>query len=188
MGRIFWGLMGLLTAAAVHIAFVLFGPQYLFQSFAKNTDFGRTANQLVILSDDTRHAILPALRGAGVAAVCNVDLSKGKVRMVLQPPKFYWSLAIFTQGGKQVYALNDSQANNETINIDLVRAKPITEQVLGKSNDDDEDVSTIETAAWRVELIEPKAYAVIWAPLEDSLRAPDTIEALKASQCGLKKS
>jgi uncharacterized membrane protein len=148
-----------------------------------------TLHSLLILQDVARRSLLPALRGPGVAAVCNVDLSKGTVRMVLLPPKFYWSLAIFTQGGKQVYALNDSQTDNDAINIDLIRAKPILEQVLSKNTEEeDDDVSLVDAAAWRVELTEPRAYAVLWAPLEDPLAAPATIEALQASHCGLKKA
>ncbi len=179
-------MMGFLLAGAVHIGFVLFGPPQLFWLRAGGSDFGAKTNELRILADDTRRMILPALRGPGAVAVCNIDLSKGTVRMALQPPKFYWSLAIFTQGGKQVYALNDSQTDNDVINIDLVRAKPILEQVLAKNAGDDDEVSIVDTAAWRVELIEPRAYAVLWAPLEDPLDGPQTIEALKASRCGLK--
>jgi uncharacterized membrane protein len=188
VGRIFWGMMGLLLAAAIHIGFVLFGPQQLFWAHVRGTEFGRKTNELLILQDETRRSLLPTLRGPGVAAVCNVDLSLGTVRMVLVPPQFYWSLAIFTQGGKQVYALNDSQADNDEINIDLVRAKPVLEQVFAKNAEEDEDVSLVDAAAWRVELVETHAYAVLWAPLEDPLEAPHTINALQASRCGLKKA
>jgi uncharacterized membrane protein len=185
MGRVFWTILGLVGAVFVHICFVLFAPLELFRAYSSFNKSVTASNTLVVLASDTRRSMLPSLRGPGVAAYCDIDLSMGPVTIAMRPPKTYWSLAVFSQTGRQLYALNERQADAEEIAIDFKRAPSLIEQVAGGGGDD-EGVSLIENAAWTVELSDVHAYAVMWIPYADALQVSDGEKALKAGRCGLK--
>ncbi len=114
----------------------------------------------------------------------DIDLSKGPVTITMRPPKTYWSLAVFSQTGRQLYALNERQADAEEIAIDFKRAPSLIEQVTGGGDDD--GGSLIENAAWTVQLNDVQAYAVMWVPYADALLVSEGEKALKAGSCGLK--
>ncbi len=186
MGRLFWSFMAILSAILIHISFVLFAPAYIFRGFSKLDDATRVSNQFVVLPQDRRRTLLPSLRGPGVAAYCDIDLSRGVVSITMQPPKTYWSLAVFSQTGKQLYALNEQQADTELIAIDFKRAPSLIEKVIG-SGDEEENISFVDSAAWSVELADQHAYAVLWIPYPDTLQVGEGEQAMKASSCALKK-
>jgi uncharacterized membrane protein len=183
MGRFFWAVMACTGAVLVHIGFVLYGPSKLFQTYASFDKAIATSNTLVVLPDIARRSLLPSLRGPGVAAYCDIDLSKGPVTIALRPPKTYWSLAVFGQNGRQVYALNERQADAEDIAIDFKRAPSLIEQISGGGEDD--TVSIIQGAAWTVQLKDRHAYAVLWIPYADPLLIADGERALKSGRCSL---
>jgi uncharacterized membrane protein len=184
MGRVFWTIMAMVGAILVHICFVLFAPLELFRAYSSLNKAVTASNTLVVLPSDARRNMLPYLRGPGVAAYCDIDLSNGPVTIAMRPPKTYWSLSVFSQTGRQLYGLNERQADAEEIAIDFKRAPSLIEQVAGGS--DEEGVSLVENAAWTVELSDVHAYAVMWVPFADALQVSDGEKALKAGRCALK--
>ncbi len=186
MGKVFWCIMGLAGAVLVHICFILFAPLELFRIRSSFSDTIKFSNQLVILPDDVRRNLLPSLRGPGVAAYCGIDLSGGAVTIAMRPPQTYWTLAVFSQRGEQLYALNERQADAEEIAIDFMHAPSLIEQVMGGNEEQGEKFS--ETAAWTVQLRDFHAYAVLWVPYADPLRVKDGETLLKSGRCGGKAS
>jgi uncharacterized membrane protein len=183
MGRLFWIFFGLLAGAAAHISYVLFVPGLLF---------GRTTDQLTangpgmqILAPDRQRNALPGFSGDSVAALCRLDLSKGKTALSLKVPPSYWTLAIYTQSGKQVYALNDKQAGVEQLDIVVSRTKSVIDQV-NAVGDQGEVLDDIANAAWTVDMPDTKGIALLWAPLSDP-HGRSAMEALvKQGTCGTK--
>jgi uncharacterized membrane protein len=186
MGLPFWSLTGLLTAVAVHLAYVLFAPGFLFATQSRLAAATDSANAIDILTDERRGQLLPTLRGDGIAVVCNADLAKGDVRFEVQLPETYWSLAVFSRSGKQVYQLNDAQAETTSVALEMRYAKSIFERILGASDEDEAVV--IQDAAWTVDLSERQAFAVFWVPLTDPLLREPTMATLKKGRCSLKQT
>jgi uncharacterized membrane protein len=184
MGRIYWSIMGLVGAVLIHICFVLFAPFELFRIRSSFSDAIKVSNQLVVLPGDLRRNLLPSLRGPGVAVYCGIDLSRGPVTIAMRPPQTYWSLAVFSQSGEQLYALNERQADADEIAIDFKHAPSLIEQITGSGDEDGEKFS--ETAAWTVQLRDFHAYAVLWVPYADPLYVKDGESMLKAGRCGAK--
>ncbi len=183
IGRFFWPVFAIVLAVTTHVAFVLFAPKMLFGS--QTTQAASLArDEFTILDSTTRRKLLPSLMGPGVAAFCSMDLTNGPVRIEMKLPKVYWSLAIFSQSGKQLYTINDQQADTDSIVIDLVRAASLVDQVLAGGAD--EESINIENAAWRVELIDPRAYAVLWLPVDDALLVDSARATIGASICRTK--
>jgi hypothetical protein len=176
-----------LCAALIHIVMVLYIPYEAFRAYSKFDVATRTANQLVVLPSDTRRSLLPSLRGPGVAAYCNIDLTKGPVSILLQPPATYWSLSVFSRSGRQLYALNERQADTAQIAIDFKRSPSLLGRIMGTGTDED-ITPTIDSAAWNVELSDAQAYAVMWIPYADPGLVKLGEEQMKSSSCSLKKA
>lgn len=185
MGIPFWSVTGLLTAIAAHLAYVLIAPGFLFSTQSRLVAATEATNAIDILTDERRNQLLPTLRGDGIAVMCNADLAKGNVRFEVDLPETYWSLAVFSRSGKQVYQLNDAQAETTSVAVELRYAKSIIERVLGASEDEEELI--IQDAAWTVDLPERQAFAVFWVPLTDPLLREPTLATLKKGKCSLKQ-
>jgi uncharacterized membrane protein len=185
--RLYWITVAVLGAVLVHIVMVLFAPIEFFRVYSRLDSATRSANALVVLPPDTRRSMLPAFRGPGVAAYCKIDLSKGNVSITLLPPNTYWSLSVFSTTGRQLYALNDRQADTDQIAIDFKRAPSLIDKVLGAGSDDEAAVS-LESAAWTVELPDVQAHAVLWIPYADPLLIKSGEEQMARSSCAAKKA
>ena len=93
---------------------------------------------------------------------------------------------IYSQSGKQVYALDDVQAGSNAFTIELSRSKSFIDQILATG--DSEDASQIENLGWRVETSERRGLAIVWIPLSDQLMRKPFEEIIKDSRCEPKGS
>lgn len=182
MRKLFWMLLGLLAGAALHIVYVLYFPSFVLNRQISSLVGGNGNNQMVLLSADRPQQVLPGFVGESVIALCRVDLSKGKVALSLTVPDGYWSLAIYSQSGRQVYALNDKQAGADTFTIVMEQARSLIEQVTS-AGDNEDVVDTIAKAAWSVEINEPRGVVVLWSPLVNPLLRPQLEAVMKNSSC-----
>jgi uncharacterized membrane protein len=187
MGRLFWIFMALLIAVSVHIIYVLSVPGLVFQRDVARASRGSEANSMHVLTKAERLGILPAYAGESVTALCRIDLSKGKIALNLKVPVSYWSFAIFTEKGRQVYALNDKQAGAETFDVEISRAKSLIEQVTGVGEPEDA-AEEINNSAWSVEMVEQRGIALLWVPLAEPLMRPAIEAIIKESRCGTSKT
>jgi uncharacterized membrane protein len=184
MARLFWISMALLIAVGVHIMYVLAVPGMVFQRDVARASRGSAANTLHLLTKAERLGILPSYAGESVTALCRIDLGRGKVTLNLKVPGSYWSFAVFTEKGRQIYALNDKQAGAESFDVEITRAKSLIDQLTGVGEPEDA-VDEINNAAWSVEMLEQRGLALLWVPLSEPLMRPAIESVVKDSQCGI---
>ncbi len=185
MGRVFWLLTVGLVAVATHIAYVLFAPGWFFQQRLNATTDGKPDNSFFVVAPEKQAQLFPLATPDDVVGVCKYDLGSGKLVLSANLPRTYWTMSIYTQSGKQVYALNDVQAGSSAFSIDVSRSKTMLEQVF--SNPEAEDAGQIENLGWRVETSERRGLAIVWIPLSDALMRPRVEAIIKESRCEPKK-
>ncbi len=182
MARLFWIIIGLLTAASVHILYVLLVPGMALESNVAALSGNAARNTFHVLPARSTSALMPGHAGDGVSAMCRIDLGKGKVGLSLQVPDMYWTLAIYSQSGKQIYALNDKQAGVDRFDIEITRARSLIEMVtsLGEVEEGGDEISN---AAWTVEMPDSRGLMLLWVPLPDPLLRPAVESILSAGTC-----
>lgn len=181
MGKLFWILTVSMIGLATHISYVLFAPALLFQQKLYQTTEGRPDNSFFILTPEKQAQLFPAATVLDVVGVCKYDLGAGQLLLSATLPKTFWTMAIYTQSGKQVYALDDVQAGSSEFTIELSRAKSLLEQILATGEPD--DVGQIENLGWRVETTERRGLAIVWIPLSDELMRKPFEAIIKDSRC-----
>lgn len=186
MGKLFWVFLAGLGGIGVHILYVLLVPSAVFQrdvlAMAKD---GKT-NALQLLQPAEQSALLPGFAGDGVTAVCRIDVSKGKVGLALKVPNTYWTLAIYSQSGRQTYSLNDKQAGVDSFEIIVSKSRTLLEQVANVATSEDVN-DEINNAAWNVEMPDRQGLAFLWVPLTNTLSRPAVEDIVKESRCALKE-
>jgi uncharacterized membrane protein len=165
----------------VHISYVLFAPGFFFKQKVFSVTDGKPDNSFFILEPQKQALLFPMATGQDVVGVCKYDLAGGQLVLTADLPKAYWTLSIYTQSGKQVYALDDVQAGSSSITIDLSQTKTVFEQLF--SNPDAEDAGQIENLGWRVQTTEQRGLAIFWIPLADKLARPRIESIIKSSTC-----
>jgi uncharacterized membrane protein len=185
MGKLFWLFICGLLALAMHIAFVLFAPSYLFEKKLYATTDGKADNSFFVLTPEKQSQLFPNASAIDVVGVCKFDLQMGPVKFTAQLPKSYWSVSIYTNSGKQIYALDDVQAGGNSFTIDLTRAKTIMQQLTGNSDVEDGG-GQIENLGWKVEATERRGLLIVWIPMTDDLMRGQVEEIVKRSHCEVK--
>ncbi len=181
MLKLFWALTVGVIALAVHISYVLFAPALLFQQKLYQTTEGRPDNSFFTLAPEKQSQLFPASTVQDVVGVCKYDLGAGQLVLSATLPKTYWTMDIYTESGKQVYALDDVQAGSSAFSIELSRSKSFFEQIL--TIGDPEDIGQIENLGWRVETTERRGLAIVWIPLSDELMRKPFEAIIKESRC-----
>ncbi len=185
MGRLLWLSTVAVVAAAVHFAYVLFAPGLLFERQVFATTDGKPDNSFFVLVPEKQAQLFPTATAQDVVGICKYDLKGGRLTLAANLPKTYWTMSIYSQTGKQVYALDDVQAGSSAISIELSQSKTFFQQILAMASPsaDGEDSSQIEDLGWRVETPEPRGLAIVWIPLSDELMRPRVESIIKESRC-----
>ena len=188
MGRLLWLVTVGLVAVATHISYILFAPGYLFERQIYLSTDGKPNNTFFVLAPEKQAALVPTSTAQDVVGICKYDLQGGHLVLSANLPKSYWTMSIYTQSGKQVYALDDVQAGSSAISIELSQSKSLIEQIFSavSSSADGEDQGQIEDLGWRVETTERRGLAIVWIPLSDQLMRPRVENIIKESRCAAK--
>ena len=174
----------LLIATIVHIAYVLFQPSQQFAASIDVTLKDQGENVFAILDPDIQSGLLPYVTDHDLIGLCKFNLSKGPVSLQISVPKGYWSFAVYTRKGKQVYALNDIQADTQSFSVSLLKSKYLISQISGDTTENFSDGGDL---GWRVEIAEDQGIALLWMPHGDQWRRAESAAILAASRCALKK-
>jgi uncharacterized membrane protein len=185
MGKLFWVFLAGLAGIGIHILYVLLLPSAVFQRDVQALTKDGKTNSLQLMQPNDQSALLPGFAGDSVTAVCRIDVSKGKVGLSLKVPSTYWTLAIYSQSGRQTYALNDKQAGVDSFEIVVSKARSLLEQVANVGNADDAN-DDIANAAWNVEIPDRQGLAFLWIPLTNALSRPAVEAVVKESKCAVK--
>lgn len=181
MGRMFWVVIAVLVGIVTHVTYVLFLPGYMFARSLSEAKTGQPYNQFFIADPLKQTGLLPSATSKSIVGLCKFDLSNGPIALQAKLPHSYWTFAVYSQSGRQVYALNDVQAGTSEFKVELSKTKSILEQLFG--NGRAEDLTQTENLGWHAETAESRGVAVIWIPISDELMRPQIEASMKQSSC-----
>jgi uncharacterized membrane protein len=179
--QFFWLLTATILAVITHVGYVLFVPSRSFSAAIDVALGDAPANNFAILDPEAQLRLLPYASKDNIIGICKFDLTSGRVRVAAQLPEGFWNFAVYTSGGEQVYAINDTQADTNSFNVELSRDGGLLAQVLN-STDDAVDV-TGDDIGWRIALTEKQGLAVLWVAVADPLLRKEAETVIKQSRC-----
>jgi uncharacterized membrane protein len=181
MGRSFWFFVAALVGVIVHILYVLFVPGYMFARHLNSVTDAQASNTFFIAKPALQTSLLPTATTKAIVGLCKFDLSAGPVALQATLPRSYWTFSVYSQSGRQVYALNDVQAGTSEFKVELSQTKSFLQQLMGNGRAD--DLTQTENLGWHAETSESRGIAVIWIPVADALMRPQIESVLKHSSC-----
>ena len=181
MERGFWLIVAILVAVITHVSYVLFAPSFSFQRQLSAATDAKPYNQFFVADPANQTLLWPAATSKSVIGICKFDLNAGSVELNAKLPRSYWTLSVYAQSGRQVYALNDVQAGTLDFKVELSKTKTFFQQLVGNSRAD--DATQIENLGWHAETSEPRGVAVIWIPIADELMRPQVEKIIAGSSC-----
>lgn len=181
MRFLFWLFSAALIAIVTHLSYVLFVPTQNFSDRIDKALKTQRENRFTILDGNLQAGLMPFVSESDLVLLCKYDISKGPVRLAMTVPDGYWTLSVYTIHGRQVYALNDRQADARTFSVKLVKAKSFLSQLTNVGGDEGD--ANLEDIGWRVELSEDKGLAFLWMPHSDKWRRIEAMAELSKSSC-----
>lgn len=181
--RLFWVIFGLLTALAVHLAYILFVPvsQIDDQVAALVAESG--SNTLVVAQDGNAAAAFAEYPAELAYAVCAFDLSGGPLQIKARLPEQYWSIEIYGERGNTVYTLNDQQAPRRQLSFYLHDDNPDAQAIVDAANSGNRGLNAITVLTGSTTGI-----AIIRSAGAGPLERQRALDAFKASACAPAKS
>jgi uncharacterized membrane protein len=167
---------GVLLAGIIHIAVVLFIPDFANRdAWTSMGRFGVDGAFHVLPLSEPGTEPLPYLDPRMAHAVCRFSLDKDPIRIRAAMPDAFWSLAVFDRRGSNIYSLNDRTA--ERTDIDLVIATPLQLTKLREN-----PISTLDQSIV-IEVPASRGFVLIRAFIEDAADSARVHAALAAAQC-----
>ena len=174
-----WLVVEMMTAVAVHVAFVLFAPAYRFSLTAGAMAGPEGANHFVILKPEDQVQLFPALPRHSVVGACLYDVARGNVRLDANVPAGQWVTAIYSSRGKLLYSVNNRQSGADSFSVSVGLAPGFLEVLLQSPDAERPEIDS----GWTVMSPESRGLAVIWYPLTDAAQRDSIAEALSRSRC-----
>ena len=141
--RLFWIVFTVLTAVAVHLAYILFVPHNQLSTAIAGIAGEDGMNRLVIVDRQPAGVNMAAYDKELAYAVCPFDLSSGLVTIKAQVPNQYWSLEVYGARGQTVYTLNDRQAPRRQLEIVLHDDDPDPRAIVSAANSANRSLDSI---------------------------------------------
>ncbi|MGH6763076.1 MAG: DUF1254 domain-containing protein [Phyllobacterium sp.] len=117
-------ILGLVGAAAIHIAVILLIPVFSDQNaWARVTSYGGSWQFHPVVETETPDRTGLAIDPLFDAVACHFALDEAPARIVSTGDVPFWSLSIYNKRGENIYSFNDRTAIGET--LDLVVANPV---------------------------------------------------------------
>jgi uncharacterized membrane protein len=120
-GWLFWIFATILLMVGVHLATILFIPRFEGGKRAKDAMEAGELNKLTILSTPKKvYEVLGETNPDLIYAICPFDITQKPVIVTAKVPSRYWSMAIYSDDGDNLYTLNDQQVGVEAFYAELV--------------------------------------------------------------------
>jgi uncharacterized membrane protein len=177
----FWFLTSIILALVGHVYYVLFVPSSNFNHAIDVALADKPVNSFVLLDADTHMRLMPFTTASHLVGICKFDTSTGNIRVAAKMPEGFWNFAVFSLRGKQVYAINDRQADTNAFSVQLSKSEGLLGQVLGLG-EDAIDVST-DDLGWRIALPDAQGLAILWFAVPDPLLRDKAVEEMQQSLC-----
>jgi uncharacterized membrane protein len=181
--QFFWLITACVFAFICHVSYVLFLPSRTFSAAIDQALGPDKLNTFTILDTVPQVKLLPFTDPGHLVGICKFNVAKGPVKLTASLPEGFWSLAVYTIRGQQVYAINDTQADTNTFSVEFSRSGGLISQLLA-SGDEREDV-TSDDIGWRISVREQEGLAVLWLALADPLLRQEAESVMKQSRCAL---
>ena len=181
---LFWFIASALLGLCAHMAYVLFMPSRNFSRALDAALGDKGSNQFVVLDSAAHMKLVPFAAGHHIVGLCKLDLSKGPVRIAAEMPEGFWTFAVYSIRGKQVYAINDTQADTNSFSVDISRDSGLLSQLTG-GGDDGQDIDS-DQLGWRISMPDAQGLAILWIAVADPLLRPRAKAVVEKSRCILK--
>jgi uncharacterized membrane protein len=179
--QFFWLIAATILALIAHVAYVLFVPNRSFSGAIDAALGGASTNSFAILDPAAQLQLLPFASRDNIIGICKFDLASGPVRVAAKLPEGFWSFAVYTLDGEQVYAINDTQADTNSFTVELSRDGGLLAQVL--NNTDDAVDVTGDDIGWRISITQKQGLAILWAAVADPLLRKEAGDVIKQTKC-----
>jgi uncharacterized membrane protein len=178
---LFWLVTATVLGFCTHVAFILFVPSRNFSAALDAAMAGKQVNSFVVLDAETHMKLLPFAASHHLAGLCKFDLRAGPIKIAAELPEGFWTLAVYTIRGQQVYAINDTQADTNSFTVEINRDGGVISQLLGNA-DDAQDIDD-DQLGWRISMTDAEGVALLWLPVADPLLRKDAEAAMAKSRC-----
>jgi uncharacterized membrane protein len=179
--HIFWVITATVLALSCHVAYLLFVPSRSFSRAIDQALGEDHGNKFVLLDPIAQLKLIPSASSDHVVGICKFNVSEGPVRVTANVPEGFWSFAVYTIRGRQVYAINDTQADTDTFSVELSQDKGLLSQILGAGEDTNEVIG--DDIGWRIAITETQGLAVLWLAVADPLLRKEAEDVVKQSRC-----
>ncbi len=182
MFRFYWFTLFLLTAIAVHAAYVLFMPGQTFDRKVGEIMGPDSTNKFIILSAEQAQQLVPASAPADIVGICRFDLTRGPVVLQTVPPRGFWTLSVYTTRGTQAYTLTQSQVG-DSFAVEITENPDVVRKFMSAVDATQAEQEAISNEGWRISVTDKKGLAVVWVPLSDRVFRTAAEQKLKTSRC-----
>lgn len=179
--QFFWLVTATILAFIAHVSYVLFVPSRSFSAAIDVALGGAQSNTFAVLDSSAQVKLVPFATAGHIVGICKFNVADGPVKVTAQLPEGFWSFAVYTIQGEQVYAINDTQADTNNIAVELSRDNGLIAQIFGIS-DDAADI-TGDDIGWRIAVKENQGVAILWMPIADLLLRKEAEDVIKKSRC-----
>jgi uncharacterized membrane protein len=179
--QLFWLLTAAVLGLCAHVAYVLFVPSRSFSAAIDAALGGQKANSFAVLDSASQLKLMPFVAKHHLVGACKFDLSQGPIKFSAQLPEGFWSFAVYTIRGRQVYAINDTQADTNSFSVELSREGGLLAQILGGA-EDAQDIDGDELG-WRIAMTDAQGLAILWMAVADPLLRQEALEVMQKSRC-----
>jgi uncharacterized membrane protein len=179
--HLFWLFTAVVLGLACHVAYLLFVPIRTF-SAAIDTALGpEHGNRFVLLGSQAQLKLVPFASTEHVVGICKFSVAEGPVKVTATLPEGFWSFAVYTIRGRQVYAINDTQADTNTFSVELSQDKGLLSQIMGVGEDTNDIAG--DDIGWRIAITEKQGLAILWLAVADPLLRKDVEDVVKQTRC-----
>jgi uncharacterized membrane protein len=181
---ILWLVASSLLAVIIHIAYVLFVPQYeMGRLIGQAVEAAAGVNSFVVLEPAQQELILRENSRSGVAGLCPFDLSEGTLVFDAALPDAIWSFALYSENGKDTYAINKAQAGTSRFRLTVKPSPGLIGLLRGVTGDQGGAVDD----GWTVTTPSERGIAVVWVALDDRSLRKTYADVMKRSTCRVMK-
>jgi uncharacterized membrane protein len=178
---LFWLVTAAVMGLATHVAYALFMPGRNFAGAIDDAVEGASGNQFKILTPDVQQSFVPFAASNDIVGVCKFDVSQGPFKVTAGLPRGYWSFAVYTTRGRQVYAINDTQADTNSLTVELRRNDGLIASIFGGDAEPEDIVG--DSVGYRISVIEKEGIALLWMAVADPLLRKEAEDVMNKSRC-----
>jgi len=114
----FWITATVLFAAIGHIATMLYSQLTLQSNSITKITSDRPVNTLNLIASVSAKSMFAPLASPDISyGYCSYDISSGPLRVRVNLPPTYWSLAAYSKNGVNFFTINDEQVKTEKLEI-----------------------------------------------------------------------